>query len=734
MKETKKTFCVICEATCGLEVDVENNKVLEIRANKDHVVSKGHICVKGRRFGSVQHSPDRITEPQKRVGDRWETISWDQAINEIADKIQSTKAEFGAQSIAHFVGAPGGANLVAPMFRGSFFQGLGSNRMYGTGTCDTMNKFRVNGDMYGSPMRLTYPDVDHTDFMMILGANPVVSGTTLYHLPRAHQRLHDIVKRGGRCVIVNPRKVETALSGEHVFIRPDTDVFFLAAFCNAVIQRDANNSDQSKNTLAHDRIARHMKHFDELKATVAAWTAEKQAEITGIDVATFNSLVESYCSSESAALNMATGVNQGRSGTLCYWLLESIAAITGNLDSKGGNLIGEGLIDFAAMSKDDPQMKLGYHREDDLPTVSGQQPAGMVADDIENGYVHAMIVEASNPLLACGTPNGRLEESMAKLDLLVCIDWFRNETGNLADYILPAPTWLERSGMPYALQSFVACTPTPYLYASGPILEPPVGVRHEWWIFTRLADKLNVPIMSKGLMSGALKIAARLAHKPLGGWVKVPEMLINGMLKQAKMPSLKQMIKEHPDGFLLDENNGNNFLGTDRVLTDDGLVDLAPAAYVSTFNESIDTLYAEELANKDKLKLIGKREIRRMNSASANCESLVKINTNFAYVNPKDAARIEAAEQEMVEVISEFGRIHIPIKISDEMMPGTIAIPQCWGHDKADGLSHAKKNPGVNSNYLAGDGYNTIEKLSGMSHLSGILIDIKKSDRLATAV
>lgn len=725
--ETKKTFCVICEATCGLEVDVEDNRVVEIRANKDHVVSQGHLCVKGKRFGSIQHSPDRITEPQKRVGDQWQTISWDQAINEIAAKIKQLKKAKGAQSIAHFVGAPGGANLLAPMFRGSLFSGLGSNRMYGTGTCDTMNKFRVNGDMYGSPMRLAYPDVDHTHFMMILGANPVVSGTTLYHLPRAHQRLADIVKRGGRMVVVNPRKVETALSGEHVFIRPDTDIYFLAAFCNGIIQHQGDAID-------NDRIQRYMSNFEQLKETVRHWTAERQAAVTGISVETFNDLLNAYITAPTAALNMATGVNQGRHGTLCYWLLESIAAISGNFDRKGGNLIGEGLIDFATVAKDDPQMRLGFHRRDDLPTVSGQQPAGMLADDILDGDVSAMIVEASNPLLACGTPNGRLESAMEKLDLLVCIDWFRNETGNLADYILPAPTWLERSGMPYALQSFVACTPTPYLYASGPVLDAPDGVRHEWWIYTRLADKLGITVMGNAVMSAGLKLAAKLAYSRVdkSRWVKVPEMLISGMLKQAKMPSLKQMISDHPDGLLLEENPGDNFLGTDKVLTDDGLVNLAPADYVQTFADNVEKCYQQELENRDKLKLIGKREIRRMNSASANSEELVKVDTNYAFLHPQDAARVAVSNNEFVHIKSSFGDIHIPVKVSDEMMPGTVAIPQCWGHEKADGLSHAQKNPGVNSNYLAGDGYQNVEKLSGMSHLSGILVDIEKSDRLAS--
>jgi len=717
MAETKLTFCSLCESFCGLEVDVEDNRIVAIRPDKEHVVSKGYACVKGTRYDSVQHSPDRITEPQKRIGDRWESISWEQALNEIADKIKAIKAAHGAQSVSHFVGSPGGANLLAPIFRGEVFKGLGSNRMYGTGTCDTMNKFRVNGDMYGSPMRLAYPDVDHTQFMMVLGANPVVSGNTLYHLPRARQRFGDVIARGGRVVFINPRRIESASNAEHLFIRPDTDIFFLAAFCNALIARGA---------IDHDRVSKTMKNFEALRDTVKGWTGERQAQVTGIATAVFDDLVDHYIRAESAALNMATGVNQGRSGTLCYWLLESISLISGNFDRRGGNLIGEGLIDFATQAKEDPQMNLGFHREDDLPTVSGQQPAGMVAHDIDSGAVRAMIVEASNPLLACSNPGGRLRESLGKLELLVSIDLFRNETGNLAHYILPATTWMERKGMPYALQTFVGCNATPYLYASDAVLKPPPGVRNEWWMYVRLADKLGITLMNNRLFSGVLKLAARLAHTPLG-FIKVPDLLINGMLKQAGQPGFKAMLKEHPHGIRLPDNPGNNFLGTDKVLTPDGLVDLAPLPYVSTFRESVEKLFEEELRNLGKIKLVGKREIKRMNTSSANSTRLVKESTNYAFISEEDAASLAIQEMDMVDVTSAFGSVTLPAKVTDEMMPGTVAIPQCWGHEDADGLPHAQRHPGVNSNFLAGDGRDNIEKLSGMSHLSGILVDIHRS-------
>ncbi len=720
MVETKITFCRICEATCGLEVDIEDGRIERIRPDPLHVVSQGYACVKGTRWDSVQHSPDRVTQPLKRVGEEWVEIGWDQAIREIAERIEKLVEKHGPATLGHFAGSAAGANMLSPLFRGALFAGLGSNRMYGTGTCDTMNKFRVNEDMYGSPMRLAHPDVDHTQFMMVLGANPVVSGNTLYHLPRSRERFAEIAARGGRVVFVNPRRVESAQAGEHLFIRPDTDLFFLAAFANEWIQHGC---------VDRERISRHKCHFEMLEKTVAAWTPERQQKVTGIPAETVRDLVTAHAAADGAALYMATGVNQGRSGTLCYWLLESINAISGNLDRVGGTLMGEGLFDMAKEVTSDPQMMLSHDRGDDLPTVAGQQPSGMLADDILENHENpltALIVEASNPLLACSNPSGRLDEALEKLELLVSIDLFRNETGNLAHYILPAPTWMERPEIPYALQSFAGCTPTPYMIYADAILEPPPGVRHEWWIFTRLADALGVTLFSSRLASAAAKLAARLADSPLRAFVPLARLMIGGMLKKAKLPGCKEMQRNHPHGILLPQNKGNNFLGTDRVLRADGRVDLAPAAYVKEFEQSAERLYRDELANADRLKLIGKREVRRLNTFSCNSESLVKEETNYAYLSLEDAERIGVVSDDRVEVASEFGRIEIPVRVTAELMPRTIAIPQCWGHAKADGLRHAQAHPGVNSNWLAGDGRSNIERLSGMSHLAGILVEVQR--------
>jgi formate dehydrogenase len=353
----------------------------------------------------------------------------------------------------------------------------------------------------------------------------------------------------------------------------------------------------------------------------------------------------------------------------------------------------------------------------------------MLAPDIEEGRIRALIVEASNPLLACSNPNGRLERALAKLELLVCIDLFRNETGNLAHYLLPAPTWLERAEIPYALQSFMACTPIPYMIYSDAVVEPPPGVRHEWWIYSRLAEASGVTMFGRRPLAALLALNTRLAVSPRR-WLRrlavTPEKMVSGMLKKAGLPPAAVMAREHPHGIRLPENPGGNYLGTKRVLTDDGKVNLAPAAYLEGFRARLEALHAEELAQRDAFKLIGKRELRRLNTSSANVPRLVRDTTNYAFLSPADAAELGVRDGDVVAVRSAYGALRVPVRVSEEMMRRTVAIPQCWGHADADGLSHARRHPGVNSNHLAGDGAENVEKLSGMSHLSGIRVEIER--------
>jgi anaerobic selenocysteine-containing dehydrogenase len=716
------TFCRICEATCGMRVRVRDNRVVAIEPDRDHVTSRGYACIKGTRFAEVQHSPDRVLHPMKRVGDAWHRISWDEAIGEIGAKLRTLVSRHGPDTLAHFMGSPAGATTLAPPIQQAFLAGLGSKQAYGVGSVDCNNKFRVNQELYGSPFRLAFPDVPHTRFLMLLGSNPSVSNTSLVHLPHSIQALREVVKRGGRVIFVNPRRTETAEAvGEHVPIRPDTDVFFLAAFVRELILSGG---------IDRERALRHMTGLAELERVVLPWTPERQERVTGVGAGVLRELASAHAASGAAALYLSTGVNQGTHGTLCYWLLEAANAISGNLDRRGGTLMGRGIVDMPAEAK-----KQGRFERSDrtpigaFPSVVDTFPVGVLADQIlsrDARRVTAMIVWASNPVLGCPNPSGRLERALRELELLVSIDLFRNETGDLAHYFLPTTSFLERADIPYAIQTMCGSQPVRYVHYTDPVLEPPPDVREEWWIYTRLARACGVRLFDSRLADAFLRWNAFFAHARFGRRLAVrPGTLIGWMLSRAGLGGRRAQLRDHPHGLLLDPNRPGDFLGTERVLTADRKVQLAPPEFVREAGR-LEADWSRELERRDALKLISKRERASMNSWLRNAPGYVKERSNHLHIHPEDALRAGLCDGDTALVQSAFGKIEAPVRVTDEVMPRTVALPHGWGHAAARGLALAREHPGVNSNLLAGDGIANTEALSGMSHLSGIEVRVRR--------
>ncbi len=274
-----------------------------------------------------------------------------------------------------------------------------------------------------------------------------------------------------------------------------------------------------------------------------------------------------------------------------------------------------------------------------------------------------------------------------------------------------------------------------HLLGAGADRDRRQGLRHEWWIYSRLATASDVRMFISRALSAALKLNTRLAYaksKWLRALALTPEKMLGSMLKKAGLPGRKTFLAQHPHGVLLDDNRPGNFLGTPRVMTDDNRVNLAPAAYIEVFRDKVEAEYREDLSNRDRFKLFGKREIKTMNSWLGNSERLVKDDSNYAYLHPDDATAKGLSRGDIVVVHSRRSEIEIALRISDEFMPRSVAIPHGWGHGSAKHLQHARRPPGINSNLLAGDGADNTEKLSGMSHLSGILVDIERKDEQTT--
>jgi anaerobic selenocysteine-containing dehydrogenase len=391
-----------------------------------------------------------------------------------------------------------------------------------------------------------------------------------------------------------------------------------------------------------------------------------------------------------------------------------------------------GLVDFAAEGKKTGAMARRVWRRDGLPSIVGCYPTAMFADDVLTGpepRPRALFVEAANPLLVAPDPRGHLRAALEALELIVSIDLFRNETANLAHYILPATTFLERADVPYALQSMAGNMPMPYITYTDAVLEPPPGVRPEWWIWIRLADAAGVTLFGNRLAHRALQWNARASRVPGLRWLAItPDTLISRMLSKAGLPSAKRMRRDHPHGMRLAPNQPGGFLGTSRVLTDDGKIQLAPAELVAAAR-GLDALHAEELGRRDTLKLISKRELRSLNSWMRNNSELSGPATNYLFVHPEDAARLGLSNGDAARVRSAVDEVRAPVQISDEIMPGTVALPFGWGHADADGLPHARARAGVNVNRLAPDGRASIDPLSGMAFLSGIPVEVTAETR-----
>ncbi|MGC4116284.1 MAG: molybdopterin-dependent oxidoreductase [Myxococcales bacterium] len=714
MREQRTTWCRICEATCGLVATVEDGKVVDLAPDPDHVVSKGYACAKGLRQHLVAASPSRLRTPLRRTADGWAPASWDEALAQIGSKVRSLVAQHGPDSVALYLGNPLSFSMLPPILAAGFLQGLGSRSLFQTGSQDCNNKFAAAQRMYGFPFVQPFPDVDRTSCLVIVGANPAVSKMTFVHLPDPVRRLKAIEERGGRVFHVNPRRTETAhVVGRHLFIRPGTDVFFYLSFLHEVVARLP---------LPAERVRDHVRGFGRLARVASGWAPERTAEVTGIAPAALRELVETFLAADGAALYSGTGVNQGGEGTLCAWLQEAINAITGNLDRLGGTLVGKGYVPqlFPTLRRLRHTMRDDRTRVGALPSVVDSFPAGVLADEIltpGDGRVRALIVLSGNPLFTVPNPGGRLEKALQSLELLVSVDLFRNETGALGHWLLPGASPLQRADLPYVFQSMMGVQPRPSVQYTDAVARLEDGQRDETWILLQLARAC-----------GSRLFGSRVAQAALGTWLAAerlpllgsklglsPERLLDLVARGMGLGSLSAL-RRFPHGKLLDRPPGSDFLG-ERVLTDDGLVDLAPPDLVAAA-AGLSKLFERERAAKGELRLFSKREARSHNSWLHG-----GVPTNHAFVHPQDAAARGIADGEPVVLSNESGTLTVPARVSDEVMPGSVALPHGWGHPA---LAADRAIGGANTNLLMPDGPASLEPFSGMARMTGLPVELKR--------
>ncbi len=721
MTETHQTFCRICEVLCGLEADVEDGRVVALRPDARHVATEGFACPKGLKQHRMYASPDRVQRPLARRGATFEPASWDAALADIGARVRRIHEEHGPDAIAMYVGTAAGFSVLHPIFAQGFMQGLGSRSMYASASQDCSNKFAVAREMYGFPFTQPFPDLDHTRCLIVVGANPVVSKWSFLQVPNPARALKDIEARGGKLFVVDPRRTESAkVAGRHVFIRPDTDVFFFLSFLRELAH--VGGIDRA-------RAAHFMKGLDEVLAIAEPWTPERTARVTLVEPDVLRAMVTTYRDAGRAAVYVSTGVNMGRNGSLAFWLSECINAASGNLDRRGGTLVGRGIFDFAAFGKrTGTLLRNDRSRVGDFRSVNDAFPGGLLADEILTegpGKVRALFVTGGNPLITM-PGSARLRQAFEKLDLLVTVDLFVNETGSLAHWVLPATSPLERADLPFIFPLLLGLQRRPYLQATRPVVRQDGEQRDEATIYLDLCRAAGKPLFGSSLAQRALELLTAIQSRfhPDEPRSIPQELLLSAMLLATGNGTFGRLAK-NTHGVLRAPHEEGDFLGK-RVVTGDGKVDLAPAVLVAAAKK-LEADHEAELARAGKLKLITRRRVTTHNSWTHNLEDFAEPDggTNHLYIHPEDAARIGLSEGDLADVSTDVATVRVPVRTLSDLMPGTVALPHGWGHQHAVGLSVARKTRGVNVNLLAADGPERLERVSGMAQLTGFVVEVK---------
>lgn len=695
----KKTFCRVCEPACGMIATVEDDRLIALRADKDHPISKGFVCNKGIYGLDVHNDPDRLTTPLKRLASgEFEPIGWDQALTEISARLTAVVDAHGQTALGAYTGNPTAFNsLYGPAF-GGFMRQLGVRKHFSSGTQDCSNKYAGAEAVFGTRSMHPLPDIDHSDFILIIGENPAVSHMSFMSLPHPMRHLKDAQERGARVVYINPREIESAtIAGSVVKIKPDTDVYLLAAMLAEIDRTIGFDSNATQG---------HAHHIEELREFVADYPPEKVAAVTGVPEQTIKDLARDFATASSACAHMSTGVNMGRQGTLGYWLVQMLVFVTGNLGQRGGNFFSLGFYErspAAGRSSSTEYLDTAFGPVRKPGGIGISLPGNLMADFVldPNDPIKAMFVNSGNPVLSVGG-EAKMRDAFESLDLLVCVDIYRNATAEYADYVLPAAGAFEREdvnitgiGMQYS----------PSVQFTEAVVPPAFERRPEWWIY----EKLN---QAMGFAS-----ALDESDEP-NVWGRVDAMLRS---RGHDMAELKR------DSIIAFERSDPTDFFSRYLPTDDDCIDCFPDAFADALVR-MATIF-DELAGEssDQLKLITKRDAYMMNSWYANVEKMKSKDRdrNYLFMHPGDAEIRQIREGDAVAISNDNGAVETEVRLTDELMQGVVAMTHGWGHARTPGMRVARDKPGVNCNALLPSGSNSYEPLSNQSHMTGIPVDVR---------
>ena len=716
MIEEKTTYCRVCEVYCGLVATVEDGRVTALRPDRDHVVSRGYCCPKGVTFHHVTHDPDRILHPLKRTPDGWQRIGWEQAIGEIGAKLNAIRTAHGPDAIALYTGNPAGYSYSHTLSSGSWLKAIGSRNGYGAGSQDNLSIFVAAKFLYGSHLRVPVPDLDRTRYLLIVGSNPVISQGTMMHAVDAKGRLEAVRARGGKVVVIDPRRTETArIADEHHFITPDRDAFFLLAMLQVVLGEGLEDGAF---------LAEHANDLEWLRAAVAPFTPELAAAETGIAAAVIRRLARELAAARGGSVYGR--VVCGSFGTLAAWAIDVLNVVTGNLDRPGGAVFSDGIVDMAATVKRLGLDEYGEHRSRvaGLPGVLGQLPSGVLADEITTtgpGQIRALVVTAGNPVVSIA--NGpALADAMRELECTVVLDIQMSETAALADYVLPCTTALEREDFPIFHANL--CT-EPYIQWTEPMIPPQGEARSEWEIFVALGDAMGLRFLDDrfaDLIRGALRlVGGDFSQRWLADAMIRTGPYGDGYLPWSSGWNVSRLAAEKHGVRLGAIRTG---ILREKLLTPDHKIALRRPEIEAEMQRLRGTAGPQAAAASDyPFRLIGRRDHRSNNSWLRNVPKLMTgERCRRLRVHPDDAASLGLVDGGRARVRSRVGMLEVDVRVTDEVMPGVVSLPHGWS-ELATERRVADAAPGPNCNALID--HRAIEPLAGMALLNGFPVAVE---------
>lgn len=691
--------CHLCEAICGLAIETESDeggvpRIRSIKGDPQDSFSRGHVCPKAVALQDIQDDPDRLRQPLRRVGSEWQPIGWDEAFALVASRLGEIRERHGNDAVAVYQGNPSVHNY-GLMTHSNYFLGLLKTRnRFSATSVDQLPHHLVSQQMYGHGLLIPIPDIDHTDFMLVLGGNPLASNGSIMTVPDVEERLKALKARGGRLVVVDPRRSETAaIADRHLFIRPGQDAALLLGILNTLFEEHLGRPTP----LPVDGLER-------VREAVAVFDAESMSVRCGVPAESIRQLARDFAAAERAVCYGRMGVSTQAFGTLCQWLVQLINLVTGNLDRVGGALCTSPALDLVA-STSGGHFGRWRSRVSGLPEYGGELPVAALAEEIlgeGEGQVRALVTVAGNPVLS--TPNGRrLEQALDGLEFMLSIDLYINETTRYADLILPPTAPLEHDHYDTTFNVFAVRNVTRFNEA---VLPRPEGALHDWEIFVGLARAF----------------AARngLELKP----TLEPQQMIDLGLRAGAYGDRSEhrlslaTLREYPHGIDLGPLRPNL---APRLKTASQRIQAAPPLFV----DDLQRFAAQPLPASDQLLLIGRRHVRSNNSWMHNYHRLVKGKPRHQLLmHPRDLEGRGLVDGQRVRVRSRVGSVEVEVAASSEMMPGVVSLPHGWGHARPGvQLAIARAQAGASANDLTDERH--LDLLSGNAALNGLPVEVE---------